>query len=342
MKNLYYIIIGLCLSLASCTKKETANFDHFFFRNDGADLFVQVNGNIASNTFVLFLHGGPGGGGTDYNNGYYSDELEKDYAMVYLDQRGNGASTGKYKKEDLTIAQNSDDVYELTRFLKAKYGENISLFLAGHSWGGLTTCHALVNTDIQNEIKGWIEISGAHDFILNDIEAVKLFQELGNIEIAAGNNLDFWEPVLERVNQIDTLDITDADQGYLNSKAFEAEDKLPIENPDFPDSGAAYSSFSPEVSLASAVANSLVNPILNEDSYLYPLTDRLGEITVPSIFLWGKYDLVVPPALGVSAYNLVNTKEKKIVIFEKSGHSPMSNEPELFVSEFKEFVELYK
>lgn len=328
--------------LVSCSKEESVDFDQFFFRNNGADLFVHVNGNIASNTFILFLHGGPDGSGISYNSGYFTDEVEKDYAMVYLDQRGNGASTGNYSKETLTIEQNSDDIYELTRFLKAKYGENISLFIAGHSWGGLTSCHALLHNDLQSEINGWIEISGSHDFIKGDIEAVKLFQEIGSEELSEGNNTNFWSEVLERVNEIDTLNISDEESGYLNSTAFVAEQFLPIADPDLEDSGPAYNSYSPGGSIISQISSGAVNPILNSDSEMFPLTERLHEITIPSLFLWGKYDLVVPPALGVSAYSLVNTTEKKLVIFEASGHSPMDSEPILFSNEFKSFIELYK
>ena len=107
--------------LINCTKKNTAVKERFYFRNDGADIAVQIDGNIASKTFVLLLHGGPGGGSAAYNSGYYADELEKKYAMVYMDQRGNGASQGSYEKSDLTLSQNSKDVYELTKFLKQKY-----------------------------------------------------------------------------------------------------------------------------------------------------------------------------------------------------------------------------
>ncbi len=336
------MILGIILVLASCSQEASDDFDQFFFRNDGADLFVHVNGNIASNTFILFLHGGPDGSGIGYNTGYFTDEVEKDYAMVYLDQRGNGASTGNYEKETLTIAQNSDDIYELTRFLKARYGQDISFFIAGHSWGGLTSCHALLHNNLQSEVNGWIEISGAHDFIKGDIEAVKLFQELASDEISAGNNADFWSDVLERVNQIDTLNISDEESGYLNTTAFAAEMFLPIADPDLDDSGPAYDSYSPGNSIISQISSSIANPILNSDSELLPLTERLNEITIPSLFLWGKYDLVVPPALGVSAHKLVSTTEKKLVIFEESGHSPMDSEPILFSNEFKAFIELYK
>ena len=85
-----------------------------------------------------------------------------------------------------------------------------------------------------------------------------------------------------------------------------------------------------------------MNPILNEDSQKIPMTDLLYEITIPSQFLWGKYDFVVPPAIGISGYNNVSSTEKELVIFEHSGHSPMSNEPVKFVEVVKAFVELHK
>lgn len=42
------------------------------------------------------------------------------------------------------------------------------------------------------------------------------------------------------------------------------------------------------------------------------------EITIPCLFLLGKYDLVVPPALGTSAFNLVNTTQKVQFCFSVS------------------------
>ena len=342
MKNLLYILTIVAL-FVGCTRETTSTYERFMFRTDGADIAVEVNGNMASKTFVLLLHGGPGGGGLAYNSGYYSEQLEKDFAIVYMDQRGNGSSTGNYDKESLTIAQNSKDVYQLVMLLKAKYGSDISLFLAGHSWGGLTSCHALLETPLQDEIKGWIEIDGAHDFVRNDIEAVKLFLVLAEEELTANRNADFWSEVKERVEQIDTNNINDDDRGYLNSKGFEAEAKLDIYNPDTSGNNEGnYGLKSPDLSLSGYVANQFINPILNEDSQKLPLTSRLSEIEVPCLFLWGKYDLVVPPALGEDAYNRVNTADKKLVVYEHSGHSPMVNEPGAFVNEVKNFIDQYK
>ncbi|MEO1714031.1 MAG: alpha/beta hydrolase [Bacteroidota bacterium] len=341
MKVSIFSILTVCLMLTACTKSADENFEHFYLRNGNADLYVEINGNIASKVFFIYLHGGPGGGSLAYNMGYFAEEMEVDYAMVYLDQRGNGASQGGNEEGDLTIAQNSEDIYQLAQILQAKYGDDISIFLAGHSWGGLTSAHALLNTEIQSILRGWVEMNGAHDFPLNDVEAVKMFQTLGQQEIDAGNNLDFWEPVVERVNQIDINNITGEDSGYMNSKGFEAEGMFDLADEEIagviPHGLAA-----PQLSLATLAANGAANGILNEDSNQYALTDQLNQIEIPCLFLWGKYDFVVPPALGVSAFARVGTNEKQLIIYERSGHSPMSNEAIQFTQDVKDFIELYK
>ncbi len=333
----------VCLLLFSCTKPTTEVYERFMFRHNGADLAVEVNGNIASKTFILLLHGGPGGGSGAYNSGVYSEMLEEKYAIAYMDQRGNGASQGIYSEDDLTLTQNSKDVYALSLFLKEKYGDDISLFLMGHSWGGITSSHALINTDIQDQLKGWIEVDGVNDFDHNNIEAIKLFLEVGNAQLAKGYEVDFWQEVVNRVNTMDTNAVTDDDEGYLNSQGFEAEGKLEEITNAEDNSPPGYSILnSPDIALNLQASNNFINGILNADSKINSTRFDLEKITIPSQFLWGKYDFVVPPAIGEDAFNRVSSTNKEIIIFENSGHSPMSNEPEKFAQSIIDFVELYK
>lgn len=336
------VIISGIIMLA-CTKQKTRTYERFMFRTEGADLAVEVNGNMAGKVFILLLHGGPGGSGNAYNGGIYSEILEEKYAIVYMDQRGNGASQGSYDASNLTLAQNSKDVYALSKFLKLKYGDDISLFLLGHSWGGITSSHALVSTNIQAELKGWIEVDGVNDFEQNNIEAIRLFMTIGAAQLAKNNEVEFWEEVLDKVKEMDTLNITFEDELYLNQKGFEAQKKLKeIENPD-DHSTPGYSFFNaPGNSLSIVSNNSLVNGILNTDSKANATSELLYKVTIPSQFLWGKFDFVVPPVLGVDAFNKVSTSNKELIIFEHSGHSPMSNEPQKFANSIINFVELYK
>ena len=96
--KIIFSVLSLGLMLFACTTPNDDFYERFYFRtSDGADLAVQIDGQIASKVFILLLHGGPGAGGVySYNEGIYADRLEYNYAMVYLDQRGQGASQGSY------------------------------------------------------------------------------------------------------------------------------------------------------------------------------------------------------------------------------------------------------
>jgi pimeloyl-ACP methyl ester carboxylesterase len=334
----------IILSFGGCTQENTATYERFFFRtSDGADLAVEVDGNRNSNVFILLLHGGPGGSGFVYNIGEYSEKLEQDYAVVYLDQRGQGASQGSYGLAQVTLQRFADDIYDLTLFLKQKYGQDISVFVMGHSWGGTTGTYSMLNTDIQNEIKGWIEVDGAHDIPALYKDAIKLFLEIGNAEITAGNNVSDWQEIVDYATSLDTNNISDEESGQLNSYGFTAEGLLSqITTPDGNGTPSHGLFTSPIVTLSAHISSNLTANVINVESEKVSMTNELYKINIPTLLLWGKYDFVVPPASGESAYHKISSTEKKLVLFDFSGHSPMDNEPAKFVDEVKTFVELHK
>jgi pimeloyl-ACP methyl ester carboxylesterase len=98
----------------------------------------------------------------------------------------------------------------------------------------------------------------------------------------------------------------------------------------------------PHISIAGIVSSLATSGAIHDETEAAAMTGRLDEITVPSLFLWGKYDFVVPPALGESAFSLVSSQDKELVVFERSGHSPMDTEPEGFVVAVEGFVERNK
>jgi len=333
----------LIITISSCSKQETDTYERFYFRtDDGADLAIQVDGNRNSKVFILLLHGGPGGSGYEYNTGEYTERLETEYAMVYLDQRGQGASQGNYNINDITLQQFGDDVYDVTLLLKQKYGQDISVFVMGHSWGGTTGTSALLQTDIQNEIKGWIEVDGAHDIPLINKEAAKLFIEVGNDEIAAGRNTEKWQEIVDFAESLDSNNITEEQGGQINSYGFEAEGLLDQIVPGEGSESEFGLATSPIFSLAAYYSGLVTANQITPETEQYAMTGQLNNITIPSLLLWGKYDFVVPPALGRTALDNIGTPDKKLVIFDFSGHSPMDTEADKFVTEVIEFVDTYK
>jgi proline iminopeptidase len=66
--------------------------------------------------------------------------------------------------------------------------------------------------------------------------------------------------------------------------------------------------------------------------------DRLSEIAIPAIVLLGKHNIVVPIQFAQDSYDNLGSNQKELVIFEKSGYSPRSTEPDLFADKVVAFI----
>ncbi|MCK5134517.1 MAG: alpha/beta fold hydrolase [Bacteroidales bacterium] len=345
MKYLYILLIAFVLF--SCEKEQDLGKlnETIYVRNDGADMPVYMRGNMNSKVVVLIVHGGPGGNGLEYRDGFWTVDLEEKYAMAYWDQRGQGMSQGHYSKSDVTVAKMVEDMDAVIEVLKAKYGNDVGVFALGHSWGGTLTAKYMTTGNLQHNLKGWIESNGAHDNLKNYIEATKMFVNVANEQIALENNIDNWESILDWVTAIDTNNITYDQTVELNENAFEVEDwLLEDEVMQWGEAGGNETSMfhGPINPLTSFLIGSMTNGMLEEEVEATTLTNELYKITIPVLALWGKYDFVVPPTLGYDTYNNISSTTKKLVIFEKSGHSPMNNEWRKFTDEVMLFIDANK
>lgn len=353
MKHLpfYIFLISLCLWTA-CDKDGNQTDDlndyieQFNLKNDGAIMPVIVQGNVASDVFVLWLHGGPGGESTVYNDLItdVSDPLEERCAMVYWDQRGSGAAGGNYDKDDLTIDQYVEDLEKLVELLHLKYGEDIQLFLMGHSWGGMLGSAYLVEDDNQTNIKGWIDVDGAHNWPLGIQEVIDMFEYYAPVQIEAGNSKNFWEEVLEYIDNLDRNNLSKKEQMTLNRYGHQAgvkmtSDKVILAGSLGIDDLLDYTFDSPVDPIAMIANTFFVQNGMIDEFLETSFSEELTKVTIPSLFLWGAYDFVVPPGLGVDAYENIGSTDKEIIYFDRSGHSPMLSESDLFVKTITTFVD---
>ncbi len=72
------------------------------------------------------------------------------------------------------------------------------------------------------------------------------------------------------------------------------------------------------------------------------LAPLLGSIQTPSLIMSGKFDFVVPPAVGLSAFRHLGTEHKRFVVFEQSAHQIPFNETNKFLEEVVSFIEAYR
>ncbi len=337
----FFLIVSF--GLAACSSDDLSNInDILYVRNNGADIPAYIYGNGASNTFVIILHGGPGGTGLEYRIGDYSDALEDRYGVVYFDQRGQGMAQGHYDKSDVTVEQMAEDVYVLAQILRHKYNSDIKIFLLGHSWGGTLGTAVMIDETYQQAFNGWIEVAGAHDFPLLYRGAIRQFQTVGQEQIQRGNNLSFWESSLDRVNELDTNEV---DLSYINKRGFEAEAKLQEDNfindADGVDLALVLSNkfFVNNIVTTTVAGAQTAQDLVDNGLESYSATPELHKIKLPTLLLWGRYDMIVSPELGQSALEHIGASDKHFVLFPNSGHSPMVTETQAFIREVTDFID---
>ncbi len=336
------------LIFITCRKDDLKSEKQFFWlRNKGADMPVWVEGNLASQVFVVVVHGGPGGDAQVYNNLItgFSDPLEKEFAMVYWDQRASGNSAGKAGAGSQTTSQYVDDLDKLVDLLKFRYGNAIKIFLMGHSWGGTLTTAYLLDAQRQNKIRGWIEVDGAHNF--KDVSAITDgLIAIGTDQIRLGHRVPEWSAIVNYCRQVNTANPTDAEYSQLNAYGFEVERYLgevdSIINQSDPLHQGKFEYYSAYNKL-SAGWNSLITSMRMFDELKNAdFTPQMNRITLPCLLMWGRFDYVVPLKHGLDAYNQISGSNKTMIIFNRSGHSPMLDQQKQFVPEMINWINSVK
>lgn len=344
----FLIIFLFIVSLISCQKEKPGFVNDFFYlRNKGADMPVHVEGNLGSGKFIIVLHGGPGGDSQIYNNfnKFFSNPLEEKYTIVYYDQRGSGTASGKYDSESLNTNQHVEDLEKLIALLNDKYGTSIKIYLMGHSWGGTLGTAFLIKNDNQNKISGWIEVDGAHNFACN-MSVYKALKNISLQQIYSSNYYQKWQEIYSYCQSIDTNNFTDENISTLNRYGYEAETYLSLDGVTKSSSldiigvfhhlyFSGYSPIGAKMNLL-ITASTMFDEVKDTD-----LTPEMYKIKIPTLFIWGRHDYVIPVEEGINGYNAIGSIDKKMTILEYSGHSCMYNEMDEFLNELFDFVDSY-
>lgn len=346
MKQLITIVF-LIFVLASC-QKETITIgtnvsETFYLDNKGASMRLLVEGNTASHTFLIFVHGGPGSSSYYYNTNYISQNIENKYAVVYWDQRNAGASQGNANGDNLNLPQMTDDLKKVIELIKYRYGQDSGIFILGHSFGGLLTASFMTTDDNQSIVKGWIFADGSHNYPLNDTLTQQMLLTVGQQQINLKKNVSGWKPIVEYCKK-HTCNFTFEESNQLSAYATDAEtyfedvkeitlatllDDDPVKN-DWPITSILLN--------RNYSSNASFNRVLAKTEF----SSKLGVVTTPTLLLCGKYDFICPKGLDEDVYNRIKTTDKKLVISPISGHDIMLQDETFFCNEVDAFIESHK
>jgi pimeloyl-ACP methyl ester carboxylesterase len=338
MKYLSAIITVLIIVLTSCSKEKYFEGDHFFISNKGAKMPVYIKGNIESNTFIIFLHGGPGGNASLSSFLPVSKVAEKEFAMCYWDQRGSGLSQGNPDASTFTVDQFVEDLDLVVETINARHNyPRIVLF--GTSWGGALGSAYLSTGNNQDKIDGFICMSSGHNLVEGIPKSVVFVKDYAQKQIDEGIDVDYWTEARDWCATVPDMKIVENyfkyDAYLTNTNAYQKDPNQEIEGPVVGASGATSSYLSLSIFFNGAYL------IPNFNILDLNLSSDMEKIKIPSIVIWGRHDGVNTMEMGYDAYNSIggpDFTDKDLVILENSAHAGHVEEQDLFLEAFLGFI----
>lgn len=340
MKNyLILIAIAVLMSFASCKKESFYKGDHFFIENAGATMPVYIKGNIESGTFILFVHGGPGGNASLSSFLPVSKELESDYAFAYWDQRGSGLSQGNPDSSTFTIDQFVEDLDLVVNAINLRHNHP-KIIIFGPSWGGALGSAYLSTANHQDKIAGFINFCSGHNLLEGIPKSVIWVKHYAQNQIDADVDTSYWTKARDWCATVPDMTIVDnyfKYDGYLtNTNAYR---KNPNQNVQGPEVGAL-GSMNSYLSLSLFFNGGYLIPRFN--ILALNLSPQMVKIKIPTLVIWGRHDGINTIEMGFDAFNSIggpDFKDKEMVILENSAHEGYIEEQALFTASFRKFVD---
>ena len=203
-KRNYFIILASVVMTLFFTQCTLAPEDEVLYMKTSNSYFpIYVRGNPDADTYIIWVHGGPGSSGLYYGDISEVGELHKKYRVIYWDQLSSGGTIGNPSKEDFTISNFAEHVQGIVNIVKNRYGPE-NLFLMGHSWGGFLSAYYLVadgNDQLsqkrQSQFDGFINLNAVLDIQDTLTNGVTFVTNYANTEISQGNKQKYWQKMID-------------------------------------------------------------------------------------------------------------------------------------------------
>ena len=305
----------------------------------GIEQFMQIRGEDLNNPVVLWLHGGPGFPLT-YMNYYYQGELEKNFTVACLEQRGCGRTY--YKNTHAANASPDDllsDIHEAVEVLKKRFHKEKVIIMA-QSWG---TVIGMKYTEQHPEnVAAYVGVGQVTQFAKGKVysarKAADLAERQGNTRDA--ERLRELAAAFEQVSDIQNVNIKDLEEMIITSGSYlKAAGEMSgmkqmttaLTSPHFNLNDAKWFLF------ASSTKN-FIDSQTELIDYMYIGFDlnkiRLSE-NVPVLFVQGDCDYITPTDMVKEYCESTDSDSVRIVTIPDTGHTPFLDNPAAFCEAVK-------
>jgi proline iminopeptidase len=276
-----------------------------------ATMDVEINGNVlnvellgddAHAPLVIAHHGGPGLGSLGEPRATFGP-LSPEYRVLAFDARGSGASGGT---PPLTHEQWAADVDGLRQWAGAE-----RVVMAGGSYGGFIAMeYALRYPD---------RIAA---LVLRDTAATADLQEAAIRNALSSGRVHVDPDKLDRIMSGTIRDNEDFRECW--------REILPLYDHDYDPDRVT------DIVQRTPYRFETHNFAFAVNQKAYDLTARLYEITCPTLVTVGRHDWITPVERSeIIAQGIPNAR---LVVFEKSGHSPQVEEADLWLATVRSFL----
>lgn len=286
--------------------------------------YVIINGhNIWYNITgkgepLLIIPGGPGSSHNYFQP--YMDRLADFVQLIYFDAFGRGLSS---KAKDPSEYSFQNDVDEIEALRNALNLGPVNIY--GHSYGGMVAqAYAL---KYPGSVKRLI--------LANTLHSAEMWQKSNN---------DNWNYQLENQlpelwHRLDSL----RQEGILSTDSIyqKIQGEMPLSLSFYYDpSNIPGSTYYANKSFSLEVYKQLAGPdadiVLGGDMASVDFRGRLKEIMVPTLIIAGRFDRIANPKYSIQFKRFM--PRAQFVMFEKSGHYPFIEEPELHAKILEDFL----
>jgi len=282
---------------------------------------VWFRGEDRGNPALLLLHGGPGVSESALFR-HYNAELEKDFLVVYWEQRGTGRSYhSDIPPASLTIEQMLRDLDQVVELVRRRFHKD-KVVLLGHSWG--TVLGAIYSHRYPEKVSAYVSVAQ----VVNVAEGARLSCEFA-ISEARRRGAD------SALRELETICPTPRS----------VDDRLALGEWVERFGGVFHGDLSTEKLIWAALCTDEANLVdlvkfgqgnrfslvhLEKENAQVNLAERFRSFAVPIFFLLGRYDRQVPAVLAERYFHALSAPHKEIIWFEQSAHNPPFEEPEKF------------
>jgi proline iminopeptidase len=293
----------------------------------GSYQWVMIRGQNPNNPVLLFLHGGPGTSEMPLLR-YFNKDLEKYFTVVMWDQRGAGKSNYKATPDEtFSLDQILGDTYEVTQYLKKRFSQP-KIFLVGHSWGSILGI--LTIKQHPEDYYAYVGVGQVVNAKKNLQVSYDTINKLALLQNSKKEITKFAQFEISRNINGDIL-LKDAIKMYSwierNARVFYEK------NGHYQLTKAT--AFAPEFTIRDKAGylpgTYRSKRLLWNDQFLsINFMTSANQLEVPVYFVQGTHDFITCSDITKEYVDAINAPHKEMVLFDKSAHCPIFEEPKKF------------